>query len=116
VPRSEQIVGLKRQPSPDPTKKRWPGDVIQIVAATPATVNVRGIRGTITDQICADCGVRLAVDSFTIETAEAMPERNRRPLRFICASCCLNYDRTTIQLLIDHRSTAGMNEGNQLDE
>jgi len=116
IPRSAQVVGLVRQPKPDPRLIPWPADCVQIVAATPATVNVRGIRGRITDQVCADCQARLAVDSFTISTAWAMPERMRRPLRFICVDCFSRYDRNMITHLVDHRRTSGANEGTQLDE
>ncbi len=115
-PRQSLTVGLPQRPTPDPTLNPWPDDCVQIVAATPATINVRGIRGQITDQICADCAARLAVDSWSIETAWAMPERQRRPLRFICVKCCLTYDRSMIEHLVDQRCTKGTNEGNQLDD
>ena len=109
-------VGLPVRPKPDPTLRPWPSDVVQIVAATPATVNVRGIRGKITDGSCADCDARLAYDSKSIEDALALPQRQGRPLRFICVQCCLKYDRSKIECLIDQRTTRGTNEGNSLDE
>lgn len=117
LPVQSRTVGLPMRPKPDPALRPWPHDCVQIVAATPSTVNVRGIKGTITDQRCADCDCRLAVDSFTIQTALEMPERNRRPLKYICVSCCVQlYDRSTITLLVDHRQKGGTNEGTQLDE
>jgi hypothetical protein len=117
VPRSAQVVGLIPRPKPDPTLRPWPSNCVQIVAATPERVNVRGIRGKIVDHVCAECQCRLAVDSFTIQTNWDMPERQRRPLRFICVQCCVSrYDRNSISLLIDQRNSTGNNEGIQLDE
>ena len=115
-PRQSVTVGLTPRPKPDPTKKPWPRDCVTIVAATPATLNVRGITGTVTDQICAECTTRLAVDSDEIARAWAMPERQGRPLRFICVKCFVQYDRSSIERLIDRRTTRGTNEGNLLDE
>lgn len=104
LPIASRTVGLTPRPKPDPNLRPWPKDCVQIVASTPETVNVRGIKGRITDQICADCRTRLAVDSWTIDYANAMPERDGRPLRFICINCCVTkYDRNTITKLIDHR-------------
>ena len=103
VPRSSRVVGLVPRPAPDPSLKPWPGNVIQIVAATPATISVRGITGRITDCQCADCGTRLCVDSDTIAEAEQMPQRQGRPLKMICIRCCQKYDRGTIDVLIDRR-------------
>lgn len=68
------------------------------------------------DQQCADCGTRLALDSESIASAWAMPQRQGRPLRFICVECCLTYDRKSIEHLVDHRTAKGTNEGNDLDE
>lgn len=89
---------------------------MQIVASTPATVNVRGIREKIVDEKCADCGQRLAVDSYSIRVAWEIPQRQGRPLKFICVDCCLKYDRKSIEFLVDLRQTKGTNKGNQLDE
>ena len=115
TPRQSKLAGLRPRPPVDPNLKRWPGDVVQIVASTQARVNVAGIRGRIVDETCADCQTRLAVDSHTIETALQLDCRNRRPLRFICVDCCMAYDRQSIEVLIDHRNTRGTNEGNELD-
>lgn len=116
VPRAAQLLGLTPRPKPDPNLKPWPKDCVQIVAATPMTVHVASIREQIVDKTCADCRCRLAVDNHSIRIAHELPERQRRPLRFICAKCCLTYDRSSIERLIDHRRTNGRNEGAELDE
>lgn len=103
--RSAQLQGLKRPPQPDPRLRPWPVDCVTIVAATPGTVNVRGIRGEIRDGQCADYGTRLSVDSASISMALSLPAREGRPLRTICADCCLQYDRTGVQI-IDNRLRA----------
>lgn len=87
-----------------------------IVAATPATVNVRGIIGHMVDQQCADCDTRLALDSESIAAAWAMPVRQGRPLRFICVECFSTYDRKSIEHLIDRRTTKGSNERSDVDD
>jgi len=86
--RSSMVVGLPKQPPPDPTLKAWPTSCFVIVAASPATVNVRGIRGKITDQFCRDCGRRLAVDSYSIELSVCSPLRQGRPIEFLGIDCC----------------------------
>lgn len=116
VPRASQLQGLIPRPKPDPNLKPWPNDCLVVVASTPLTVNVKGIREYIVDQTCADCSCRLSVDNFSIRTAWEMPERQRRPLRFICVQCCLLYDRSSIEKLVDNRTTRGGNEGTELGE
>lgn len=118
APRQSVLQGLtpRPRPKPDPNLKPWPTDAVVIVAATPMTVKVAGLRGFIVDQQCSDCQCRLAVDNFSIRKAWEMPERQARPLRFLCVGCCQHYDRSTIQKLIDNRTTKGGNEGQQLDE
>ena len=115
-PRQSVLQGLTPRPKPDPNLKPWPNDSVVIVAATPLTVNVAGIREFIVDQKCSDCQCRLAVDNFSIRAAWEMPERRARPLRFLCVGCCQLYDRSSIEKLIDNRTTKGGNEGQQLDE
>lgn len=115
APRQSLLQGLTPRPKPDPTLKPWPKDSVVIVAATPMTVNVAGIRERIVDKICSDCRCRLAVDNHSIRAAWEMPERQGRPLRFLCAGCCKGYDRSSIEKLIDNRTTKGGNEGTELD-
>lgn len=105
IPRQSQVVGLPARPKVDPNLKPWPNDCVLIVASTPAKVNVAGIREQIVDQYCSDCHVRLAVDSFSIRKGMDMPERCRRPLRFLCTDCFQQYDRSGIDVLCDLRRT-----------
>lgn len=116
APRQSLLQGLTPRPKPDPNLKPWPQDSVVIVAATPMTVNVAGIREYIVDQICSDCRCRLAVDNYSIRVAMEMPERQRRPLKFICVPCCTQYDRSSIEKLIDNRTTKGGNQGTELDQ
>ena len=101
---ASRLNNVKQIPRPDPRLKPWPKNCVQIVAATPATVNVRGIREHITDQICHDCKTRLAVDSYSIRQALELPQRQGRPLRYICLNCFARYDRKTIDHLIYNRA------------
>lgn len=105
IPRQAKIVGLERRVV-NPDLRPWPSDVVQIVASTPEKINIRGLRGRVVSQVCADCARRILVDTFTILTAWEMPERERRPLRFICADCCRKYDTSGIKTLIDLRRAA----------
>ncbi len=104
----------------DPSSlKPWPSDCVQIVAATYKTVNLAGIRGRVSRRVCKDCQCFIGVDSYTIHIALMMPQRDGRPLKFVCVDCCLLYDRSGIVVLIDHRqqSDSGTaNEGVLLDE
>lgn len=93
IPRSQQIVGRQPLPKPDPSKIPWPTDCIIVVAASPATVVVKQIRGRIVDQTCRQCGARLAVDSATVEEMESHPLRCRRPIQYLGLDCCFSrYD------------------------
>jgi hypothetical protein len=97
--RSSLVVGLPKQPAPDPTLKCWPKECVIIVAATPATVSVRSIRGLITDQFCRDCGQRLAVDSVSIAEMVDDPRRQRRPIEFLGLDCCFRkYSTKGVQM------------------
>lgn len=116
LPRQSLIVGLIAQPKPNPNLKPWPHDCVQIVAATPMTVDVAGIRDFIVDEFCADCSCRLAVDNFSITQTMELPERQQRPLRFICVPCYQTYDRSQIKTLIDNRRAKPRNEGTELNE
>lgn len=99
IPRSQQIVGRKPLPKPDPSKIPWPTDCIIVVAASPATVIVKQIRGRVVDQTCRQCGARLAVDSATVEEMESHPLRQRRPIEFLGLDCCFHrYDTYGVKM------------------
>jgi hypothetical protein len=110
LPRSQQLQGRPAYQPPDPDLKPWPIDCVILVAATPATVNVRGIRGRIIDRSCQDCTTRLAVDSQGLKDAIELPQRQGRPVKIICVECCLKYDRSKIDVLKDLRSTTEATE------
>lgn len=86
-----------------PSLKPWPSDAVIIVAAPSAESIVGNMRGPAFKCLCRDCGEELLADSFSRDAALAMPERMGRPVAHICIRCCVTYDRSSIQKLIDHR-------------
>jgi hypothetical protein len=99
IPRSARLAGLKPLQKPDPEKIPWPTDCIIVVAASPATVEVRQIRGRVVDQRCRQCGARLCVDSVTVEEMQSHPLRQRRPIEFLGLDCCFyRYDTYGVKM------------------
>lgn len=100
LPRQSLTVGLVKRPAPDPTLKPWPTKCVLIVAASPATFRPSQIRGQVIDKKCRDCGARLCVDSFSIDSLFNNPIRQGRPIEYLGVDCCLaSYSRDGVQML-----------------
>lgn len=78
-------------PQPDPTLKRLPRDRFNVVFRRKAEVAVKDMRGVVLNIICADCHQRLAIDADLKAAAESKPEREARPMRYICRQCFWRY-------------------------
>ena len=46
-----------------------------------------------------DCKQIVAVDPYSIIKADNNPERQGRPIKFMCTGCANNYDFNTIDIL-----------------
>lgn len=100
LPRQSLTVGLVKRPAPDPTKKPWPTKCVLIVAASPATFRPSQIRGQVIDKKCRDCGARLCVDSFSIDSLFNNPIRQGRPIEYLGIDCCFaKYETAGVQML-----------------
>ncbi len=62
-----------------------------IVVRSHAQIDVSMIRGRLLPIRCADCNVRLSVDEQLFRSASEMPDRDARPMRFICKECFSQY-------------------------
>lgn len=83
-------------------KKRWPADVVMIIAAYAGSED-RSRMEAVVIGYCRDCHAALAVDSLTIRTAQQLPSRRGRPIRYLCPFCYTAYDLSTITEVHDHR-------------
>jgi hypothetical protein len=86
--------------------KRWPADAVMIVAAL-AGEEKREKMESVVPAKCRDCGATVHADSYTIRTADSLPERRGRPVKFFCTRCCVNYDFGTITHMHDHGGVTG---------
>lgn len=85
----------------------WPRDAIMIVASRAGTENRAAMEGVVTVE-CRLCGVSCRADTRTIRTANNLPERAGRPVKFFCVECAVKHKRSEVGLLIDQRD--GRNE------
>lgn len=85
-----------------PTKPPWPSDAVMIVCAEPAAAR-REQMDSVHPARCRDCGCELVCDGYTVTRALAMPERRGRPIDFFCLRCAVRHDRSSIDVLEDHR-------------
>lgn len=80
----------------------WPSDAWMIVAANAGEERRERMEGP-HPCLCRSCGTRLVADTYSVRVAMQHPLRCGRPVRFFCVACCTRHDRSTIEVLIDHR-------------
>lgn len=82
-------------------KKPWPADAVMIIAAVKGR-ELRFNMESVVPAKCRDCGTDLAADSFSIRTAQNLPSRRGRPIKYFCIECCCKYDHDSITELHNH--------------
>lgn len=108
LPRQSLVVGLPKQPTPDPSLKPWPTDCVLIVAAGPATFRPSQIEGFVCDKACRECGARLCVDSRSIDSLMSNPIRQGRRIEYLGVECCFaQYSKDGVQMLKSTRNSEG---------
>lgn len=87
-----------------PTKP-WPIDAVIIIASRRGTE----VRARMTDpavEECRDCGVEVVVDTPSVSAAAAYPQRNGRPIAYLCIECAVTYNRGSVDHVIGLRPGA----------
>lgn len=91
VPVASRLNGIRQIETPDPTLKAPPANFYTVVVVSHATMDIGRIRGRLLDYRCDDCSCRLSVDTTKQQIAIDKPERQGRPLRWICKECSMRY-------------------------
>ncbi len=97
----------------EPKLKPWPRDVVPIIASVAGTEHRDQMVMPVAAE-CRDCGCGLVADQYTLTTAENLPERQGRPIVFICTVCLSDYNLSHLarprSKVVDHRGGAGKRE------
>lgn len=100
---------VRKEPrEPQPPRKLWPSDAVMIVAAHEGTELVANMESRVAC-VCCDCSKPLMADTATIRRSVEAGYPRGRPIRFFCVECCVTYDRTSVDVLEDHRRPSPAN-------
>ena len=86
--------------------KLWPSDAVILVCSSAETANVRAM-DSVHAAHCRDCGCDVVYSGSSMNAAQAADVTFGRPVDFLCVECCVTYDASSIERLIDHRKKEG---------
>lgn len=91
VPMQSRAVPVIRPERPDPDMKRLPRDCFNVVFRRRSEVPVAKLSLPVLRIACVDCGNLLGIDKDLQRLAETKPDRELRPMRYICRQCFWEY-------------------------
>ena len=83
--------------------KPWPADAVMLVAPSSDNFLMDPEEPFSVGQ-CRDCGRDVVYRLSGYRKAEAIAaDTGERPIEFFCIPCCVQYDRNSLDILIDER-------------